>query len=190
MIGQWTFQWLQQQGYQANYIPSTTSTNLIAKENAMAEKSPVVFYITDEQSMGRGQGNNKWINPAPGKSLLMTCSLLSTKPPQPELCLTFGRHLKSTCAILWDDLQWRIKPPNDLFLENKKVAGILLESVTQGAQYRLLFGLGFNVFEFPQTPEFEATCLKEHLETSLTEEKWTQFLGTLVSQFLGDNSLR
>jgi BirA family biotin operon repressor/biotin-[acetyl-CoA-carboxylase] ligase len=189
MIGQWTHHWLKTHGHAAQYFPKTTSTNLLAKESAMVESAPVVFYIADEQTSGRGQGNHKWLNSAAGSNLLMTCSLLSSQAPQPQLCLTFGEHLKKSCQQIWPKLEWQVKPPNDLLLENKKVAGILLETVSQGPQHRLLFGLGFNALDFPKSLEFEATSLQAHLQSSITPELWHQLISVLVAQILNDPAL-
>ncbi len=189
IIGQWTFQWLQSKNFPTHYFPVTTSTNLIAKEGAMTEKAPLVFYIADEQTQGRGQGSNKWLNASPGSNLLITCSMESQHAPQPELCLSFGEHLKKSCEKHWSSLQWRVKPPNDLFLANKKVAGILLETVTQGSQHRLLFGLGFNVLDYPIDPAFEATSLKNHLATTPSQTQWNFFLDSLFTNIRGDLGL-
>jgi BirA family biotin operon repressor/biotin-[acetyl-CoA-carboxylase] ligase len=186
IIGQWTFQWLQSKNMPAHYFPVTTSTNLIAKEGAMSETAPLVFYVADEQTQGRGQGSNKWLNTTPGNNLLITCSMESQQPPQPELCLSFGEHVKKSCEKHWPSLQWRVKPPNDLFLSNKKVAGILLESVTQGNHHRLLFGLGFNVLDYPIDPSFEATSLKSHLASVPSQAQWNLFFESLFTEIRGD----
>lgn len=185
MIGQWTFQWLQSKNLPAHYFPVITSTNLIAKEGAMSEMAPLVFYVAEEQTHGRGQGANKWINSKSGSNLLMTVSIESQFAPQPNLCLSFGEHLKSACSQHWPSLPWRVKPPNDLYLVDKKVAGILLESVTQGNQHRLLFGLGFNVLDCPVDPAFEATCLKSHLPEALSQVHWNLFLDSLFLNIRG-----
>lgn len=185
-IGQWTTQWLQSQGHPVHYFPTTTSTNLLAKEQAIAEREAVVFYITDDQSQGRGQGTNQWLNSHPGTNLLFTGSLKSLVPPQPELCLVVGQHLMESCRTLWPDLEWRVKPPNDLFLFDKKVSGILLESVSQGSVHRLLLGIGFNVLAHPNHSSFEATSLSEHLSTPLLQQQWNQFLHVFLQKVLGE----
>lgn len=190
MIGRWTAHWLKNQGHQINYFSSTTSTNSMAKEAAMQEHSPLVFYVTDEQSAGRGQGNHQWLNTAPGTNLLLTCSLATKTPPQPELCLTLGQKLKLACQQSWPELPWSVKPPNDLFIGDKKVAGILLESVSQGPNHRLLFGLGFNALDFPKDGSFSATSLQEHLSQPLEQSQWEKFLKELLSQTLSDTLLR
>jgi len=186
MIGQWTFQWLQENNFPVHYFPTTTSTNAIAKEASNTELHPNVFYVADAQSQGRGQGARTWINSKPGTNLLLTCSMKIHLPPQPDLCLAIGEKLHRVCLSQWPHLNWRVKPPNDLYLEGKKSAGVLLESVTQGSSHRLLVGLGFNVLDFPTDASFEATSLQKHLLEPISKEHWTQFLsGYIHSLSLG-----
>ena len=180
MIGLWTYHWLQENNFPVHYFPSTSSTNLLAKEAATYETQSAVFYVADTQNQGRGQGTRTWINSAPGTNLLLTCSLKSGQAPQPELCLAIGEKLHKVCSRRWAQLKWRVKPPNDLYLEEKKVAGILLESISQGDTHRLLIGLGFNIFDFPQDPSFEATSLQKHLSQPLAKEEWNQFLNEFL----------
>jgi len=180
MIGQWTFQWLQENNHPVHYFPTTTSTNAIAKEASGSELHSTVFYVADTQTHGRGQGTRTWINSQPGTNLLLTCSLKSELPPQPELCLAIGNKLHKICLNQWPQFQWRVKPPNDLYLENKKVAGILLESISQGLHHRLLIGLGFNILNSPEDPQFEATSLQKHLSQPLSKADWDQFMNHFI----------
>lgn len=183
MIGQWTSQWLQKNHFPVYYFTSTSSTSAVAKEAALSEQPELVFYIADEQTQGRGQGTRSWLNSNPGTNLLLTASLQSQLPPQPELCLSIGKKLQQICSHQWPQLKWHVKPPNDLYLENKKVAGILLESISQGTKHRLLVGLGFNVLDFPQSNDFAATSLQEHCTPKITKETWDSFVASLVKIF-------
>lgn len=184
MIGLWTYHWLQENQFPVHYFPTSTSTNLLAKEAATHETHPVVFYVTDAQTQGRGQGARSWINSDPGTNLLITCSLQSGQAPQPELCLAIGAKLHKICSNRWPQLSWRVKPPNDLYLAEQKVAGILLESISQGSTHRLLVGLGFNILNFPHDPSFEATSLQKHLTQPLTQNEWNQFLTEFIPLLL------
>ncbi len=183
-LGEWCFQILQDLQLPVHYFPSTSSTNQIAKEAAMSELTPMTFYLADHQTAGRGQGTHTWLNTTPGTNLLLTCSIQSQQTPQPELCLSFGELLLEQCLKSWPHLQWKIKRPNDLLLSNKKVAGILLESVSQGPQHRLLFGLGFNVLDYPKSNDFEATSLQENLNAPLKHEEWKSFFHGFTQSLL------
>lgn len=188
-IGEWTFQALNRLNYKTHYFPTIESTNLVAKESAMTETEPVVFYIADHQTSGRGQGVRTWLNSDPGTNLLMTCSFLTSTPPQPELCLTFGEILHKNCLEFWPNNSWHVKPPNDLLLSDKKVAGILLESVSQGTQHRLLLGLGLNVLDYPKDSSFTATSLQEHSSEPITQNLWEAFMTKLITRLQQDSHL-
>lgn len=187
-VGEWSFEVLSELQLSSEYYPETTSTNLLAKDKAMDENNPLTFYLTDHQTAGRGQGTHLWQNSAPGTNLLITCSLKSKNPPQPELCMSLGNLLKDQCESSWPQLNWKLKAPNDLFLSEKKVAGILLESVSQGSHHRLLFGLGFNVFDNPTGFDFESTNLQAHLNEPLPQQKWKSFFKNFIQALLNSHS--
>ena len=68
---------------------------------------------------------------------------------QPTLSPLVGLALYKACSGTWPFLNWNLKAPNDLYISNKKVAGLLIETVTQGDDIRLLVGLGLNVLATP-----------------------------------------
>ena len=68
------------------------------------------------------------------------------------------------------DLKW----PNDVMIANKKIAGILLESVSSGSKIeRLVIGIGLNVnqISFQGKFNFEPTSLKRELRQNIEREK-------------------
>lgn len=156
-------------------IPQTTSTNLDAKNAAGKENQALVLYVTDEQTAGRGRGDHTWQSPAPGTSLLSTWSLQTRKAPQPILAPAIGLALFKSAQTTWLGHPWSLKAPNDLYLGDKKVAGLLLENIQEGPLHRLLVGLGLNVFSNPQVASSGA--LSEQISPEeLTAEVWMQFL--------------
>ena len=67
----------------------------------------------------------------------------------PNLSWDFARDLLSAAKAAWPCILWRAKPPNDLYIKDKKIAGILPEILDQGAGRALILGLGLNVFSHP-----------------------------------------
>lgn len=104
--------------------------------------------ITHEQTAGRGQRGNLWIS-EPGKNL--TCTYLL----RPKfLCISDQFILNKAIALaavkaiqqFIPSNDVHIKWPNDIFLQNKKVAGILVETSMQGGHIvSCLAGIGINV---------------------------------------------
>jgi BirA family transcriptional regulator, biotin operon repressor / biotin---[acetyl-CoA-carboxylase] ligase len=105
------------------------STNNRAAELADDPANDGLAILADEQTAGRGQHGRTWLA-APGQSVLLSI-LLS---PPPELCrpavLTAWAAV-AVCATIRGTIseQPRIKWPNDVLLHDRKICGILIESI-------------------------------------------------------------
>jgi biotin-(acetyl-CoA carboxylase) ligase len=71
-----------------------------------------------------------------------------------------------------------LKAPNDLFLDRLKLAGILIESVSQGSNTKTVVGIGLNVCK---TPSDIATATALADQAMVSQEKWTAFLNRLFN---------
>ncbi|MGD9109822.1 MAG: biotin--[acetyl-CoA-carboxylase] ligase [Phycisphaerales bacterium] len=117
---------------------SVSSTNDIASEYATATENDGLVILAEEQAGGRGRGKNKWLSGA-GDSIL--CSVLLINEP------LSGELLSLTCAVAVAEAigpAAKIKWPNDIILNDKKVAGILLESRQTGDITAYILGVGIN----------------------------------------------
>lgn len=119
----------------------TDSTNERAKELAAGGAPHGTLVTADEQSAGRGRQGRVWTAP-PRSAVLMS---LVVREPREMLPLTAAvavcDALPVDCAIKW---------PNDVWLDRRKLAGILVEGRPQ--QGWAVLGVGLNV----QTTEFPA----------------------------------
>lgn len=124
------------------------STNTRALE--LSERSDVehpCLIIADRQTAGRGRGANRWWS----SSGALTFSLLM-KPDTdrlplarwPELSLTVGSAVCAVVSSLIPDGDVRLKWPNDVFLNERKVCGILVE-VPPASNASMVVGIGLNV---------------------------------------------
>ncbi len=186
-IGQITHQWAQVQKLKSIYNPQIDSTNAKAKIEAFEPTSfdeNLILYLTDEQTAGRGRGQNKWQSAAIGSQLFSTWSFMIEEPPRPTLAPLIGLSVYRAALATWPFLEWNLKAPNDLYIGEKKVAGLLIENVSQGADLRLLIGFGFNVFAFPEEVALATSIAHElPLETPLLAEDWISFLERLLFEF-------
>ena len=124
--------------------------------------------IADEQTAGRGRLDRKWFTP---KGTALAFSLLLRPTPQEKAHLT--RVVGLAALAITDALRMRglisqIKWPNDVLLNGRKVAGILVESVWSGEEVDcLVIGIGMNIAkEAVPSAElllFPATSLEEGL---------------------------
>lgn len=183
-IGKVTSQWAENNHLFASYQPQLDSTNALAKEEAFAEEllaESLCIYLTDHQTAGRGRGQNSWIDSRPGSSLLSSWSYLLGVKPQPTTSCLIGLAVYRACSTTWPFLAWNLKAPNDIYIGDKKIAGILLENVIQGDEVRLIIGLGLNVTSSPESVE-TATSLIAELPPGapLLSQDFTAFLDRLL----------
>lgn len=153
-IGQITSQWAESNHLAVNYKPQVESTNTIASEEAFTEKlfeESLVLYLTDHQIAGRGRGDNVWLTAKSGASLLSSWSFQLGVKPQPTISCLAGLALYRACSATWPFLAWNLKAPNDIYVGDKKIAGLLIESLIQGDDIRLIIGLGFNITAAPES---------------------------------------
>lgn len=152
-IGETSKIWAQNHDLKVHYSPQCESTNSWAKQMAFEEEEsaePLSLYLTEYQTAGRGRGTNLWLSPESGSALLSSWSCQLETTPLPLNTIRLGLALCKSVKSAWPYLPWSLKAPNDLYLGNKKVAGLLVESLSQGASARWVVGLGFNIFSSPK----------------------------------------
>jgi BirA family biotin operon repressor/biotin-[acetyl-CoA-carboxylase] ligase len=137
-------------------MPCATSTNTLARRivTECAENDiriPEAILVADEQREGRGRGDRTWYSPA-GKGIYATA--LHALPPAEinilplRIACMVATFLRETYAI-----DARIKWPNDILVDGKKIAGILIEARSQESSSFALIGVGINVFPGAGAPE-------------------------------------
>jgi BirA family transcriptional regulator, biotin operon repressor / biotin---[acetyl-CoA-carboxylase] ligase len=128
------------------YLPTTGSTNDDATPLLARSDSLGATLVAEQQTAGRGRkAGRTWIA-APGTGLTFTTILPTTLPAGDlwavpfwvALCVADG--IARACAV-HADLRW----PNDLFVQNRKVGGILCVSRVAGNVAHVACGVGINV---------------------------------------------
>lgn len=151
------------------------STNNEAKKISSLNQPPH-FFLAKSQTQGRGQGENTWLDVNKGGQLFATWSEQWPTPPQPHLTLVIGLALYKALKKNWPQLiHLNIKPPNDIYIGNKKIGGILTESLQQGSLYRLIIGLGLNITEKPSL-EIATDLISSVTEIESIKRNWISFL--------------
>jgi BirA family biotin operon repressor/biotin-[acetyl-CoA-carboxylase] ligase len=137
-------QWAASRNLETWFAEETTSTNAVAKNETIT--APKLF-LTEKQTAGRGRGSHTWTTPA--NALLSTWAFPLAYAPQPILSPLIGLALFDAAKRAHDDLPWNLKAPNDLFLADKKIAGLLIETVMVGSNVTCCIGLGLNAGDAP-----------------------------------------
>jgi len=144
---------------------STSNTNDVAAEYAKSGKNDGLAIFAEEQTSGRGRAGNKWIC---GKADGLICSIVLTKSRCSAELLslacavavaeTIGKQGKHRAKIKW---------PNDITINGKKAAGILIESDTSGDVPAYVVGIGINCHQkqdsFP--PELQPLATSIDIES-------------------------
>ena len=128
------------------HLSEVGSTNDYVKKN-IEKLEHLTFVYSDRQTTGRGRLERKWVDFG-DDNLFLTIVI------KPENCdisniSNLTQYLSVTLAMLLEDefaLSPKIKWPNDVLINGKKVAGILAEGTTHGSTFiGLALGIGVNL---------------------------------------------
>ena len=128
----------------------TDSTNERARELAAAGAPHGTLVTADEQRAGRGRQGRTWSAPA-GSAVLMSVVLRDVSETLPLAAAV------AVCEAL--PVEARIKWPNDVWISERKVAGILVEARPQEGWAVLGIGVNVATSEFPRELAETATSL-------------------------------
>ena len=127
-------------------MKETDSTNTRAKELAAQGAPEGTLIIAEKQTKGRGRRGRNWFSP-PGGGIYFSLILRPAISPgeTPRITLMTAVVLAETLISMMK-LKLRIKWPNDILVNGKKLAGILTEISTEmDAVNYIVVGLGMNV---------------------------------------------
>lgn len=170
------------------YFDSIGSTNDEALAWTATGAKDFSLVIADEQTRGRGRLHRTWHTPK-GSALAVSLILRPDEKTKPHLSRSVGLAAVSIAdSFLTMGLTPQIKWPNDILLNHKKVAGILVESVWSGSEVdSLVIGMGINVYKPSMPPseslKFPATSIEDELEKEPPnrEEILLNILSALIS---------
>lgn len=136
------------------YLKETDSTNAALYKLSRSATLPEGFVLyTDFQASGKGQSGNSW-HSSPGQNLLFSLLLYPRHIDLYEhfiLSQIVSIGIKKTLDCYAEGIS--IKWPNDIYWNNRKITGILIENSLQGPSIQQsVIGIGINVNEkeFPE----------------------------------------
>jgi BirA family biotin operon repressor/biotin-[acetyl-CoA-carboxylase] ligase len=139
------------------HFSRTDSTNTRARELAEAGAPHGTVVTAGEQSEGRGRQGRTWTAP-PGRALLYSALLRPLGESHLLLPLAVPLAVCETAESLQPGLECAIKWPNDVWVDGRKLGGILIEAKPQDGW--AVIGVGLNLAiepgEFP--PELRETA--------------------------------
>ncbi len=169
------------------YFDSIGSTNDVALAWAADNAPDLSIVIADEQTQGRGRLNRKWFTPK-GSALAFSLILRPSAAHRLHLSRTVGlAALSMAGSFLKLGLAPRIKWPNDILLNGKKAAGILVETDWSGDKVSsIVIGMGVNVYSesvpSDETLNFPATSIQSLLGNKTPARE--DILFNIVNEFI------
>jgi BirA family transcriptional regulator, biotin operon repressor / biotin---[acetyl-CoA-carboxylase] ligase len=182
-------------GYRLAAFDQIGSTNAEAMSRARDGERGPMWFVTSEQTAGRGRRHRPWIAPRGN----LASSILEVIDVSPAVAATLGfaaglaleaalRKVSveaSLRAAGSDDMKYSLKWPNDVLAGREKLAGILLEAeAVAGGRLGVVVGIGTNVIAAPEgtpTPATSLAALGVHIGAeelfAVLSDSWAEFRG-------------
>ncbi|MCC8963488.1 biotin--[acetyl-CoA-carboxylase] ligase [Bradyrhizobium sp. Pear76] len=180
-------------GYKLAAFDQIGSTNAEAMLRARDGEQGPMWFVTPEQTAGRGRRQRAWIAPRGN----LASSILEVTDVQPAVAATLGFaaglsldaalqkvSIEAALRLGPDSPKFTLKWPNDVLANGKKLSGILLEAEAVGNRLAVVVGIGTNVVAAPEgtpTPAVSLATLgiqigAEELFAALSDA-WVEFRG-------------
>jgi BirA family biotin operon repressor/biotin-[acetyl-CoA-carboxylase] ligase len=182
-------------GYRLAAFDQIGSTNAEAMSRARDGERGPIWFVTSEQTAGRGRRHRPWVAPRGN----LASSILEVIDISPAVAATLGfaaglaletvlRRISietSLRAAGSDNMKFSLKWPNDVLAGRHKLAGILLEAeAVADNRLAVVVGIGTNVVAAPEGTPTPATSLAalgvnigaEELFAELSDS-WTEYRG-------------
>lgn len=159
-------------GRNVMFFESIDSTQ--TKVKSLRQPLDGTIVIADNQVAAVGTHDRKWYT-GKGKNIAMSFVLFPACPIKniENITVCIAKCMVSTVKKLYD-IELEIKKPNDLYNKNRKIGGILTETVCKGEMVKKIYiGIGMNVNQekFPGNLSEIATSLKIECEKEFDREK-------------------
>ena len=139
-------------GRRITYLATTTSTMDVARAEAAAGAPHGAVVFAEEQTAGRGRFGRRWVSPA-GRNLYLTLILRPDAGHLRRLSMVVPLAICRAVEAV-TPLRPAIKWPNDVLVGGRKLAGVLIEGESSGAELLYaLAGIGLNVNDPIDDPE-------------------------------------
>ena len=128
---------------------SVTSTNDAAINLIKEEKKEIGCIYADTQTKGRGTRGKEWISTQGNLFGSIFFPLKKNYPPFNEFSIINPVIISSVIEHFCERKNISFKWPNDVFVNGKKICGILQELITLNSKKFLVIGIGVNIISNP-----------------------------------------
>ena len=155
--------------------------NLIKQKNITAG-----FVLADKQKKGRGQRGKKWIS---YKGNLFVSIFFSLE----KINLTLKQLTKFNADLIiklishYYKKKIKLKSPNDILINRKKICGILQETIKKNNIQYLIVGIGLNLVNSPQINKYPTTNLYDLTSSKISVNIISKELKDMYKNFLNSH---
>lgn len=170
------------------FFEEVDSTNNKAKQIALEEKEGTVV-ISEMQTSGRGRRGREWYSPKGGIYVSFILKPNFSPEKASQLTLVSSLALVETLNALGNNLNSKIKWPNDVLISGKKISGILTElsSDMEKINY-IVVGVGINLNTEKETLPENGTSLKiemkEEVSIKLFLKSFLEYYDSIYQEYL------
>ena len=180
-------------GYRLEAFDQIGSTNVEAMARAREGDRGSIWFVTSEQTAGRGRRQRAWI--APRGNLASSVLEVLRITPATAATLGFAAGLATEAALRKvsveaalragpQSLKYDLKWPNDVLAGGKKLVGISLDAEAVGDRLAVVAGIGINIVAAPEgtpTPAISLAALGVQVGAeelfSVLSDAWVEFRG-------------
>jgi len=154
---------------------SVTSTNDIVIDMIKKKKRVDGCICADIQTKGKGTYGKEWISKKGNLFLSIFFPLHKRYPTFDEFSVINSILISSVIKNFCENKNVKLKFPNDIFVNGKKICGILQEIITLNSQKFLIIGIGINIVSNPpvynkyKTTNIFAETNKKHKITEILD---------------------
>lgn len=135
-----------------------TSTNDIAINLIKENQKEIGCVYADIQTSGRGTQGKKWVSDKGNLFSTIFFPLKKNYPPFNEFSIINPIIISEVIEHFCSDKNINLKFPNDIFVNGKKICGILQEVITLNSKKFLIIGIGINIINNPKLDiQYKAT---------------------------------
>tara|TARA_B100001057_G_C22733255_1_gene904727 strand:- start:585 stop:1151 length:567 start_codon:yes stop_codon:yes gene_type:complete len=158
------------------------STNDVA--HALIKKKNIrpTIILSERQTKGRGTMGKKWISKK--GNLFLTIFFDVKKKIDFKRFAILNAYLLKSILIKKFSKKIKIKWPNDILFERKKICGILQETVINAEKKFLIVGIGINTNLYPKNCSFSSTSLKQITNKNIDNKKLFIMIKKKYEKFL------
>jgi BirA family biotin operon repressor/biotin-[acetyl-CoA-carboxylase] ligase len=150
-------------GYRLRHLAQVDSTNAEAMRLSVAGEQGPLWIWSDRQLQGRGRQGRSWISEAGNlyATLLLTLEMPAAAAGSLSVAVSLA-VLGVLRRFIGSQAKLELKWPNDVLIDGRKAAGILVESTIRGESMVFAIGCGLNLRSAPSGTRYGAAALAAH----------------------------